>query len=67
MFKQLKKLLARIHRDETGAMSVEKVLILAVIALPILIMIWMFWSNKLKPWFQGQADQLQDPGPGQTP
>jgi Flp pilus assembly pilin Flp len=66
MFKQLKKTLTRLHSDDTGAMSVEKVLILAVIALPILIILYLF-KQRIVTWFTGQADQLQDPGTGNLP
>ena len=66
MLKQLKEALTRLHRNETGAMSVEKVLILAVIALPILIILYLF-KERVKEWFYGQEEQLKDPGTGNLP
>ena len=66
MFKHLQKALKRLHSDETGAMSVEKVLILALIALPILIVLFLF-REKIMEWFNGQEQQLKDPGTGNLP
>ncbi len=60
MLKALKKHLLAIHQDQRGAMSVEKVLILAIIALPILIILYAF-RKTIVEWFQGQAGQI--PGP----
>ena len=59
MLKQLKKTLTRLHSDDTGAMSVEKVLILAVIALPILIILYLF-KTKIVGWFTTQSGKLDD-------
>jgi hypothetical protein len=44
-------------------MSVEKILILALIALPILIILIAF-KGTIIGWFSGQQSQLQDPGTG---
>jgi Flp pilus assembly pilin Flp len=57
----LKRFAARLHRDTTGAMSVEKILILALVALPILILLTLFRA-KIVNWFRGQSDQMDDPG-----
>jgi Flp pilus assembly pilin Flp len=62
MLNKLQAALKKLHRDEAGAMSVEKVLILGVIALPILILVYLFVFKKAIPWFQGQQSQLDDPG-----
>jgi Flp pilus assembly pilin Flp len=59
MIEALKKNLLRLHQDERGAMSVEKVLILAVIALPILIVLFLF-RQKIVGWFNTNADQLNN-------
>jgi len=66
MMSQLRSLARRLHRDTAGAMSVEKVLILALIALPILILLMLFRS-KIVEWFRGQSSQLQDPGTTAAP
>ena len=57
MLKHAKKLLLRIHRDDRGAMSVEKILILAVIALPILIALYLF-RKTIVSWFESNSSQL---------
>ena len=59
------RFLTRLHRNESGAMSVEKILILALIALPIIIILIAF-KGTIVTWFSGQKDQLQDPGTGGT-
>lgn len=59
MLSRIKKALAALHRDERGAMSVEKVLILAIIALPILIVLFLF-RQKIVGWFNDNASQLNN-------
>ncbi len=52
-----RKLLRQLHRDEDGAVSVENMLILAAIALPILIFIIKFGWPRIKDFFnQGMND-----------
>ena len=58
MIARFKRGLAALHEDDSGAMSVEKILILALIALPIIIVLLLF-KDKLKEWFKGQSDQLK--------
>jgi Flp pilus assembly pilin Flp len=55
---KMKNLLKRLHRDDAGAMSVEKILILALIALPILIILLLF-RTKISGWFNDQASTLE--------
>ena len=57
MVKKLKEQLTALHRDDRGAMSVEKVLILAIIALPILIVLYTF-RGKIVIWFQNREKEL---------
>ncbi len=52
---KLKKFMARLHQDESGAMSVEKILILALISVPILILLYVF-----KTWIVGEFTTQQD-------
>ena len=53
----LPRLLARIHRDECGGVSIETVLILAAIALPILIYLIKVGWPTLKGFFnRGMSD-----------
>ena len=58
MIRSLKNLLARLHKDSAGAMSVEKILLLALIALPIVIVLLLF-RRTVVSWFQDQTSQLQ--------
>lgn len=57
MMSLLRRFAGRLHRDTTGAMSVEKILILALIALPILIVLLVF-RKKIVDWFNTQDTQL---------
>ena len=51
------KLLQRVHNDERGAVSIETILVLAVIAIPILIFILKFGWPKIKEVFnEGMTD-----------
>lgn len=59
-----RKLIARLHRDERGAVSLETVLIIGAIALPILIFIIKFGWPRIKQYFykgltdlEGQTDK----------
>lgn len=60
---RFKRFWARFHRDEAGKMSVEMILLLALIALPIIILLVSF-RKTIVEWFKGQSSQLQDPGQG---
>ncbi len=64
MISATRRFLRRLHEDTDGAMSVEKILILAIIALPILLIMIIF-RDKLVGWFNGQSNQLNtDPNAG---
>ena len=53
----LARLLARIHREERGGVSIETILIIAAIALPILIFLIKVGWPRLKGFFnQGMTD-----------
>ncbi len=52
-------LLRRIHRDEEGAVSIETILIIAAIAIPILIFIIKFGWPRIKTWFNQGMDELE--------
>jgi Flp pilus assembly pilin Flp len=58
MLNGLKKYLKRIHSDERGAMSVEKILIILAVAVPILVAIYLFVQNKLLPGFAASQKSL---------
>jgi Flp pilus assembly pilin Flp len=53
------KLLKWIHRDEKGGVSIETVLIIAAIALPILIFIIKFGWPRIKTWWEREMDELE--------
>jgi Flp pilus assembly pilin Flp len=65
MLNELKKHLLAMHRDDRGAMSVEKVLILAIIALPILIVLFAF-RKLIVGWFNTNAGNLNNTDNGTT-
>jgi Flp pilus assembly pilin Flp len=52
------KLLKRIHRDDRGAVSIETILIIAAIAIPILIFILKFGWPKIRDFFNDGMDDL---------
>ena len=56
----LARLLARIHRDERGGVSIETILILAAIALPILIFLIKVGWPAIKGFFNQGMTDLQD-------
>jgi len=53
----LRKLLRQVHEDQRGQVSIETVLILAAIALPILIFVIKFGWPRIKLFFdRGMTD-----------
>ena len=54
----MKDFLKRLHRDNAGSIQVETILLLAVIAVPIVIIILLF-GKKVISWFNDQASQLE--------
>ena len=54
----VRKILKRIHNDERGAVSIETVLIVAAVAIPILIFIVNFVMPRLKESFSENMDDL---------
>ena len=53
------RLLARLHRDERGGVSIETVLIIAAIALPILIFLIRVGWPRLKAFFNTGMQDLE--------
>lgn len=58
MVKWIGQKLRALHEDTSGAMSVEKVMIVALISLPIVIALWLF-RQTLVGWFNDQKNNLQ--------
>lgn len=56
------RILRRIHRDERGAVSLETILIVAAIALPILIFILKFGWPKIRDYFNQGMQNLENEG-----
>ena len=53
------RLLQKVHNDERGAVSIETIRVLAVIAIPILIFILKFGWPKIKEIFEGGLEDLE--------
>jgi len=51
--------LKRLHNDTSGKMSVEMILLLGLIALPIVIILALF-RGKIVGWFNTQNSALQE-------
>jgi len=54
------KLLARVHRDERGAVSLETILIIGAIAIPILIFLIKFGWPRIRDYFNRGLDELEE-------
>ena len=52
-------LLKRVHNDNRGGVSIETILIIAAIAIPILIFIIKFGWPRIKTWFTEGMDELE--------
>lgn len=52
----------RIHHDERGAVSLETILIIAAIAIPILIFILKFGWPKIRDYFNTGMENLENEG-----
>lgn len=61
-----RKLWQRVHRDERGAVSLETILIVAAIALPILIFILKFGWPKIRDYFNQGMQNLENEGSNVT-
>ena len=53
-----RQLLKNIHEDERGVLSLEAVLIIAVIALPVLIVLYKFAWPAIKTYFYSGLDEV---------
>ncbi len=56
--RSLTKVLQRVHRNEQGAVSLETILIIGAIALPILIFILKYGWPKIREYFAANVDIL---------
>ena len=55
-----RELLDRLHNDENGAVSLETILIIGAIAMPILIFLLKYGWPKIKNYFNTSLDNLQN-------
>lgn len=55
----LRQIFKRLHRDERGVVSLETVLIIAAVALPILIIIIKFGWPRIKAYFDEGMNDLE--------
>lgn len=55
----LRRLLRRIHNDERGAVSLETILIIGAIAIPILIFLVRVGWPRVKDLFMENMDDLE--------
>ncbi len=55
-----KNLLRRVHQNERGAVSLETILIIGAIAIPILIFIIKFGWPRIRDYFFEGMDSLED-------
>jgi Flp pilus assembly pilin Flp len=56
------RLLRQVHNDDRGAVSIETILIIAAIALPILIFVIKYGWPRIKLWFNSQMNELESGG-----
>ena len=58
-FKSFRDLLKKIHQDDRGVVSLETVLIIGAIAIPVLIIIVKFGWPKIKAYFDKGMQDLE--------
>lgn len=56
----VRRLLKKVHRDERGAVSLETILIIGAIALPILIFVIKYGWPRIKNYFNQGINDLQN-------
>lgn len=57
------RLLREVHRDERGQVSIETVLIVAAIALPILIFLYKFAWPRIQKMFNSRISEFEGDAP----
>ncbi|MFA7235286.1 MAG: hypothetical protein WC058_00355 [Phycisphaeraceae bacterium] len=55
--KALLNILKQAHHDEQGAEAIEKIMILAAIALPLLALL-IYFRNDLTSWLSSKAEEV---------
>ena len=66
--RDFRKLLKRVHKNERGAVSLETIMIIGAIAIPVLIFLLRWGWPKIKEYFttgmtnlENEADNAQGP------
>lgn len=57
MLTRAKQFAKALHQDTSGAMAVEKILLLALISVPIVIVVLLF-RTQIVQWFNSQSATL---------
>lgn len=55
----LRRLLQRVHENERGAVSIETIMIIGAIAIPILIFLLKFGWPRIKDYFNDGMNDLE--------
>lgn len=55
----LGRLLRRVHEDQRGAVSIETIMIIGAIAIPILIFLLKFGWPRIKEYFNNGMNDLE--------
>lgn len=53
-------LLKRVHEDQRGAISLETILIIGAIALPVLVFLIKYGWPKIRGYFQSGLENLEE-------
>ncbi len=56
----LLSLLRKVHQDEEGTVSLETILIIGAIAIPVLIFLLKFGWPRIKAYFERGLDDLEE-------
>jgi len=59
MMQRFRHAVRRLYRDEQGAEGLEKLLILALIVLPLLAVL-IFFAGDIKEWMTGKWEDVKD-------
>jgi hypothetical protein len=54
-----RRLLQRVHADERGAVSIETIMIIGAIAIPILIFLLRYGWPRIKDYFNDSMNDLE--------
>ena len=57
--RQLRALMQRVHRNERGAVSIETVMIIGAIAIPILIWVLHYGWPRIQEYFSDGMENLE--------